>query len=494
MNDNNKIQDPPRLLGRSHLRDYILFTIGIICIIVIYYLLTGFIGGSPPPGGGSPPTGPGRGPINVADMFNLWPLWGQLILPSLASILMAIGALAMVAILYVAVRRYDYKLPSLPILVIVGVFLIFLTNLIQGWHVGIEIPIGGMGEIYWDISSVVNPFSFLSDYNTLQETLSVHAQTQPPGTVLVIYLLNILFQSPAGVAIGLGFLSGVVSAFFVNGIYSKLFSNDSAKYGTFLYLLLPAIQIYYLANIYAIVATLAAGTLYFYMHSNQLLSTVGILVSLFLGLFISFLFLYIPLMLLIFELLTSWSSTRELGVSDKLKQTFTSLGKIFVACLGVLLLYTLLYVGLGFSYVESFLYASSLENPNGFLLFANPGEYLVTRAQNVLDIIIFFGPVLGVLTFRGLKSMKNALTQDIEVTRAYNLVVSSLIALLLLFLAGAPKKGETARICMFILPFLLIPVIFYLDRNNFSRKEKIMLLLLVFGQTVLMQLFGIYIW
>ena len=69
-----------------------------------------------------------------------------------------------------------------------------------------------------------------------------------------------------------------------------------------------------------------------------------------------------------------------------------------------------------------------------------------------------------------------------------------LIALGILFLTGAPKKGETARICMFILPFLLIPVIAYIQRANMSNRDKGILLLLVFGQAVLMQLFGIWVW
>jgi hypothetical protein len=80
------------------------------------------------------------------------------------------------------------------------------------------------------------------------------------------------------------------------------------------------------------------------------------------------------------------------------------------------------------------------------------------------------------------------------VSQAYNLVFSSLIALLLLFLTGAPKKGETARICMFVLPFLLIPVLYYLDESQFSRIEKMKLLLLVFVQAIILQLFGQCIW
>ena len=90
--------------------------------------------------------------------------------------------------------------------------------------------------------------------------------------------------------------------------------------------------------------------------------------------------------------------------------------------------------------------------------------------------------------------LREEATEDADSSKKYNLVLSSLIALGLLFLTGAPKKGETARICMFILPFLLIPVITYIQRTNMSRRNKIILLALVFGQAVLLQLLGIWVW
>jgi hypothetical protein len=165
-----------------------------------------------------------------------------------------------------------------------------------------------------------------------------------------------------------------------------------------------------------------------------------------------------------------------------------------VACLTIAAIYGLLFLGLGFNYIETFSYASSLENPEGFMHLASPAQYIATRSQDILDIVVFFGPVLSVLCYKGLKMMKTTSSLKSGVSQAYNLVFSSLIALLLLFLTGAPKKGETARICMFVLPFLLIPVLYYLDESQFSRIEKMKLLLLVFVQAIILQLFGQCIW
>jgi hypothetical protein len=499
MTENTTQEEKPRLLDRSHLRDYALFTVGIAFIVVLYHALTdglaGIPGRTPFPQG---PQGPQQfigGPPNGFGLRNeIWPLWGQLVVPSLEGVVLGLLAIGLLPAVLLSLKKRQYTLPSLPLLVAIGFVLLFLTNLVQGWSIGIEDTIGGFSEIYWDLSKVLNPLAFISNYNTLQAGLSLHAQTQPPGAVLTMYFLNLLFQSPALIAIGLSVIAGVLSAFSIKGIYARMFDKDTAKYGAFLYLLLLAVQVYYLANIYAIIATLAAGTLYFYLHPNRIVGMVGIAVTLFLGTFISFLFVYVPLLLLLFEFFTAFSSTPRSGVIDRTRLFVASLGKLALACLAVILLYGLLYFGLGFNYIEAFLYSSSLENPGGFMLLASPTQYVATRSQDILDIVVFFGPVLSVLCYRGLKRMKNASSTELGSSQAYNLVLASLVALLLLFLTGAPKKGETARICMFVLPFLLIPVLYYLDGAQFTRTEKMKLLLLVFLQAVIIQLFGQWLW
>jgi len=499
MTENNISDNNPRLLSTGYLREYILFSAILVSIVGVYYVfstnLFSTMRHTPFPfGAGGPGQGPGGIPNMPGQMYNIWPLWGTLTLPSLVGVLIAGAAILLLAGFIVALKRSEYKLPSFSVLVVAGLFLIFLTNLIHGWSVGIESTIGGMSEMYWDISKVVNPVSFISNFNSLQANLSLHAQTQPPGAVLTIYVLNLIFQEPAMIAIGLSIIAGLFSAFFINRIYKLLFNSETAKYGTLLYLLLPAIQVYYLANIYAIVATLVTASLYFYLHENKFVRVIGTFVAISLGTFISFLFVYIPLALLLYEVFARRSSSQNEQIGNSLSQVFSSLSTLIIVCLGVGLLYILLDLMLGFNYVDAFFYASSLENPGGFMLLTNPSNYVVTRIEDVLDIVIFFGPVLGVLAYRGLKSMRAMRFQDQNVSRVYNLTLASLVALLLLFLTGAPKKGETARICMFVLPFLLIPVLFHLDSSNFSRAEKMKLLLLVFGQAIVMQLFATYIW
>ncbi len=158
------------------------------------------------------------------------------------------------------------------------------------------------------------------------------------------------------------------------------------------------------------------------------------------------------------------------------------------------LVYGTLYLSLGFNYIETFLYASSIENPNGFMLFAEPTGYFVARLQDILDILLFLGPVLLVMTYLGFISLRRDSELSGSAHELYYMILAAVIALVLLFLTGAPKKGETARICMFILPFVVTTVAYHMHQGNYSQGEVLKLILLVLAQAVFMQVIGVYVW
>jgi len=66
--------------------------------------------------------------------------------------------------------------------------------------------------------------------------------------------------------------------------------------------------------------------------------------------------------------------------------------------------------------------------------------------------------------------------------------------LLAMFATGAFRTGETARACLFIYPYLLLPVAAQLDHQQPDASDRRLLVWLVFGQTLLMQTFGGYFW
>jgi hypothetical membrane protein len=108
--------------------------------------------------------------------------------------------------------------------------------------------------------------------------------------------------------------------------------------------------------------------------------------------------------------------------------------------------------------------------------------------ENILEILILFGPFLIILFIRGFPIMKK------EYNDFYLLTISAFIVLLALFLAGVYRTGETARACSYIYLFLIFPIAIYFNKIDFPQIEKNKLLILIFAQTIIMQSIGYYKW
>ena len=92
------------LLCRENIKAYALTMFGIAAIIALYYILTGPAAAMQPPEGQPPSGPPGQSPPPIGGSglgsLNSWPLWGQLVLPSLLGLIFGVvivGAFALVA-------------------------------------------------------------------------------------------------------------------------------------------------------------------------------------------------------------------------------------------------------------------------------------------------------------------------------------------------------------------------------------------------------------
>ncbi|OHB68791.1 MAG: hypothetical protein A2V70_19090 [Planctomycetes bacterium RBG_13_63_9] len=110
--------------------------------------------------------------------------------------------------------------------------------------------------------------------------------------------------------------------------------------------------------------------------------------------------------------------------------------------------------------------------------------------EDISEIVVFLGPFLLLLFVFGVRAMLR--------TRTYPslLVLSCLgiFTLLAMFLTGAFRTGETARACLFIYPYLLLPVAVCLHRAGGASQQRKRLLAVVFAQSVAMQTLGGYFW
>lgn len=412
--------------------------------------------------------------VGVATLFPVGKC--KLIIPSILGILIGISIFFGFLIFLRLNSKYEFNFIQI---VIIGILLIIGTSLINGLWKGLISPTESTGGLvfYWDAIEIENAYEFIRNYEQRQHKLELHSRTHPPGAVLLYYVLYKLFFFSGLISIAICIISSFFSAYFLHGILKRELNLKVSLYTIFLFLLLPAIQIYYLANLYAIVTTLIIAIIFFYRHPNYKVNLFGTIVCIFLTAFLTFMVVFIIAVLFCFEFIKSYETKR-----------IHNLQKLYIITLSLFVIYVIFLIFFNFNYVNSFLYASREENPHGFMLIYNPYEYFITRVEDILEIAIFFGPFLIVLFYRGFPIMRK------DYHDFFLLTISALTILLLLFLVGVYKTGETARACSYIYVFLIIPIAIYLNESEFSLKEKNKLLILVFIQTIIMQTMGYYKW
>jgi hypothetical protein len=411
-----------------------------------------------------------------------WPISiFDVVKPTLSRCLVAAGSLVLfvLALRYLSKRRYP-----LGAVIVAGVLLVIASNLIQGWYVGLYTPIAGDArsgtlipvstdgqEYYHDALAVQDPVQFLRDYAAIQPTLHRHAHTHPPGAVLAFYVLAKLLVDPGLIAVFIASVSVSLSCVFLFGMLADEVAPETARYVTFLFALLPAIQIYFLASLDALVTALLIGTLFYFTRPNAASAIAGSAVMLMLALQLTFVSVCILPVLAGSELLRRRSLVRTAGVMA-----------------AVTAAHALLYALSGYDPIRAFLVASAHDNPHGFMGFVEPVNYLFTRLEDVAELLLFFGPFLLVLLARGIRAARD------KGSNASNLALLASGVILAMFMTGAFRTGETARPLAFLYACWLLPVGHYLDALRPSDSEKAQLASLVFGQTVFMQLLGNFFW
>ncbi|MFX1552299.1 MAG: hypothetical protein ACFFBV_00065 [Promethearchaeota archaeon] len=393
------------------------------------------------------------------------PDWKQLLL-----------AMAVLGLFQFVITQLPKVRNRISFLIIVGIILVLGTNLIQGWEDGFLTPISGGGEeggqYYHDAIKIEEPLYFLGHFEEIQPGLLTHSRTHPPGAVLLIYFLSKILKDPALISFVIAGFAVFFTMLFLNGILStQLKEDDLSKYMTFLFLLIPSVQIYYAASIDALIASFLLGVLFFFIYSRLSVSVIGSVIFLLLSSSLSFGFVSILPVILGIEILRGrffWRSCLVL--------------------MGLTVIYLIVFFVTDFNYINSFIIASTIENPHGFRFFSDPISYVFTRIEGIFEIILFLGPFLAVAVIRGMSIVKESNSNLLTMTYL------SIVTLLAMLLTGCFRTGETARACLFIYPYLLFPIAIYFQHIRISTKEKSRLLYLVFSQTMLMQMFGNYFW
>ena len=364
-----------------------------------------------------------------------------------------------------------------------GFLLISAANGLQGvgprrdLSRGFAYPISGKTganglQYYHDAQKLPDsPAAFLRTFNQTQPTLGEHARTHPPGAVLFFAALTrVTGDRPVFIGLLIAAFSAFVSAGAIIVLVKSVFPGDldAPANAALLLLCVPAAQIYFCASLDGVIAALLLAGVALACQNGKMAWFLTVL-CVGAASFLTFGAVWVV------PVLATLAWRRKTRLS-------------FAAAFGGLALaYGLLYAVSGFNYLAALQTASHLENPHGFRLFADPLGYAMTRWEDIAEIIVFAGPFLltvGADALRGNGFRKNA-------GDGFWLFAAAVFTLAALFVLGAYRTGETARACLFVYPFLLLPVIYALQ--NRPRDTQILRYLL-WTQTVLMQVIGDYFW
>ena len=363
-------------------------------------------------------------------------------------------------------------------LIVVCFFLVVLGNLSQGsFSIGFLEPIYLKGRQYYtDAIAISNGDLWLRDFSKNLESFQLHTKTHPPFTTLLHYwILKFSGGSIAAVAFVFSILGGLSFPLFYKSMRDLDFDKKKAKELLLLFAVIPSVNIYLFVSIDALVLTstlifILGITRYFKFGKIEFYSVLLVSLGLFLMNMLSFSGLFLFAVLGLITLYFLFKNRIDFLVFSIV------CGVIFLVGL------VLLYVFTDYNHCEVFLLASHSENPDGFRLLHQPLIYFFTRVENVAEIFLFLSFGFIAVLF----SQKNELTSlDISIKV---LSFSGVISLGVMFLTGAYGTGETARACLYIVPFIVL-----LLKNVSSVNYRILFLLCLF-QTFGMQMIGNFFW
>ncbi len=398
-----------------------------------------------------------------------------------------------VAVLAVAVFGWfvrDLENRSLNAVYGVGLLLVLLTNLAQGFHNGYLLPVVGTStrsQYYDTVGSIQSGPSFLRHYHEIQRSLPLHASTHPPGTTLFYYYLNQLV-GPLGIAVAIAALT-MLSVYFVYGLVEHFYGRKAAFFSAVVFVLLPAVQIYGIAAIDGVICTFFAGTMYFYVRLADDDGNPYVLAGLTaLFLFGAMFLTYLGVFLVGVVVLDQW---RRHGLSPK------SVEVLAAVTLPVVLILLLLFAATDFNYLVGFFGAyghESADSGAAMFILRDPIEYVLTRAESIGEPILFFTPVPVALAYRGLRDSSGESFFRFDFDAGTWLLVYAIIGYLGLLFVGAYNTAETARGAMYLFPFMTLAVGGTVSRLDLGTRALTLVAMLVFAQALAMQLFGFFFW
>jgi hypothetical protein len=404
-------------------------------------------------------------------MHQYWPL--SIFIPKLPHWTDILTLIAIILFSITLIHAINHQASITRLTIIIGL-LVIATNLLQGYQAGFILPISGQNQLdhayYQDARLIHQLPNFIRNYVTIQPTLGYHARVHPPLPIIAHFLINQVSIHPLlhTAVFFLGSL-GLIPLYYhaAKKITSSL---PTATLVATIGGLLPAFQIYALASLDALIATVFFAAILSYWHQSQSWKT---LLLTFIASQLTFGFVWLLPIFYVISIATT---------KQPLKTWLTFITKL-VGCLVGLFLLT------RYNYFDSFKVAASFEGSHHFFQSVSTFvSYLVTRLQNLLEPAVFLGPLMLILIYQSLtpifssfsKIIKHLLTATPLTLPKHQLpsliALASLASFIGFILTGAYYTGETARAAFYLIPPLIVSLTPRLAHHPLTHFERHLLL------------------
>lgn len=350
---------------------------------------------------------------------------------------------------------------------------IISSNLISGWQAGMIAPlqINDPGYTsYYDDAAALSEWPDLANlwrwYPQFQPSLRDHTRVHPPLAVSFYFAGQRLLPHP--VMINLLILYSAMAAIYLLFLWLKeTLATRSALQASLLLGLIPAGQIYFWAGFDSLIMALFWASAYFYYHTQGWRGKLLLVLFLLLSALSSFAIIW----------LVGW-----LVLERVINRQHQSQPAFVWALAGLGISLWLVYLATGYNYLVSLATARSFEGSQGFYGFEQPLSYLITRIEDLWEVIIFASPAVIWLWWQRVKENSALPAVGLPAVLSFGLFL----------LAGAYYTGETGRAAMYLYPFLLLdlhslPI--WQKTANFLRLSG-----WIFGLGLIMQIFGFFVW
>lgn len=389
-----------------------------------------------------------------------WPFENRLSLMNL--ILFVLGSVPFV-FAQLVYRKQKNKALSITLLMSTNLMLQIFCSLMQSGHHDLDwliriVQSMGATTYYTVAQGITNVHDFLSQFAANVAGYGGHIINKPAGTALYYYVFQRLASNPAASALLGGLMIGVISTFVIPCVYflSKTLLKEKEKnsdvpfYAASFISIIPSSIVFLpeFDQIYPIFTCLLIIFWVKFLKTREIRYSVIFAVTLAFSTFFNWNILVIGAFLLFYTVYTL--------ITTKFKTLITVLLNAFLALLIYASLYFLLYLLTGYNLIEVF--------KSNYIAQHAPNPYWIVPYQfsiffTLYDYLFGNGYISAVMVFFVLRNM---VKKGGFVSNYYFWLVVMLIAQLLVVSFGYFLPSETARLWLFLQPFITCAAVLYM--------------------------------